>query len=59
MGYNYSCIAIDRNIEDKVEGFLECNSVFVKYASKSVLIESSLDGDQSKEIVACSRIVVC
>ncbi len=52
MGYNYSCIVIDRNIEGKVEDFLEYNNVFVKTSSKSVAIESALDGDQSKEIDA-------
>lgn len=52
MGYNYSCIAIDRNIESKVEEFLEHNRIFVKPTSKTVSIESALDGDQSKEIDA-------
>ncbi len=52
MGYNYSCIVIDRNIEGQVEPFLKINGIFVKPSQKTVPIEKAMDGDQSKEIDA-------
>ena len=52
MGYNYSCIVIDRNIEGHVEPFLKDNGIFVKPSQKTVPIDKALDGDQSKEIDA-------
>lgn len=52
MGYNYSCIVIDRNIEGQVEPFLKNNGIFIKPSQKTVPIEKAMDGDQSKEIDA-------
>ena len=52
MGYNFSCIAIDKNINGQVDAFLENNNIFIAPTGKRVSIDRAMNGDQSKEIDA-------